>query len=437
MEICTPNSKRPVRGKWFFLGAFIFACFLFWWLPSLLFRAVVHQADTVESGTIAISALALVLFIAGYLFPTFGRPVRQFSEPVLDACGNFAYTITIYLTLPALILAVQFWRSHSGTSYAGSAPIPLSHQAVLYIHLFFGFMFLGASNPKQKGWRRILIATILVTLPRLIISLHWGRFFLAQAIVPALLIAFARGWIHFSVKRVVQVIALALAILFVPALTRGDSMMNREEIIDWFAAGSTLRLYQKNIDLNLNGYCNPFLVGMTAKVIPYGQLDICVLESFAGKKRMPATISRILTFNDPLTFLGTQSGTGGNYLLELYLLGGLAAVYAGSALFGFICRQFVSWIGIRSLFSGIWAECLTRALFAPRGEFTYVFERIPSLVLTTLFVVLIVWVGRLMRKEVSGQACASYGKLSTAIMKDLNREILTRNNHEQTFERRN
>jgi hypothetical protein len=114
---------------------------------------------------------------------------------------------------------------------------------------------------------------------------------------------------------------------------------------------------------------------------------------------MPATLNRILTVNDPASFQGTVSGTGSNYLLDLYLFGGLSAVYGGSALFGFSCRRFVSWIGQRSLFSGIWAECLTRALFAPRGDIGYVFERIPSLVATTLLVVLVVWAARLLKNE--------------------------------------
>jgi hypothetical protein len=399
MESHMPNPRKAVHGKWFFLAAFIFSCFLFWWLPSLVFRMVVHQADAVEDGTVAVSVLALVFFIAGYLLPTSNRPKRHFSRSVFDACGDLAYRITVLLAIPATILAVQFWRTHSGLSYEGAGGIPFAYQAVLYTHLFFGFMYLGASDPKQEGWRRILTATVLVTLPRLIISLHWGRFFLAQAIVPALLIAFARGWIRFSVKRMSQISALALAILFVPPLTRGDSVFAQGEIVNWLAAGSSLRLYQDNTDLNLNGYCDPFLVALTAKVIPYGQLNWCVLESFAEKKNIPATMSRILTVNDPRTFFGTQSGTGGNYLLELYLFGGFAAVYGGSALFGFTCRRFVGWIGMRSLFSGIWAECLTRALFAPRGELSYVFERIPSLVLTTVFVIFAVWAGRLLQKE--------------------------------------
>jgi hypothetical protein len=121
---------------------------------------------------------------------------------------------------------------------------------------------------------------------------------------------------------------------------------------------------------------------------------------------MPATLDRILTVNDPTTFEGTVAGTGSNYLLDLYLFSGMIAVFAGSAVFGFSCRRFVGWIGKRSLFSGIWAECLTRALMAPRGSLGYVYERIPSLVLATVLVVFIVWAGRLLCREYAANPAA-------------------------------
>jgi len=404
------RAQDRVRGKWFFLASFVFACFLFWWLPSLLFRAVVHQADEIENETIVISVLALVCFIAGYIFPAFGRPAPRISGPRIDACMDFAYRATLILALPAFIVSVMFWRSHASQTYGYVAidAIPLSYQAVLYTHLFFGFMYFGAANPEKHGWRRIATTSILVILPRFIISLHWGRFFLAQAVLPALLIAIARSWIRFSPKRLLQTAALALVILFLPAMTRGDFDSGRTVIVEWLSGGSSLRLMQTDADLNLNGYCNPLLISLTAKSIPYGLLNLCVLD-LGSQKNVPATLDRILTINNPVNSNGIVSGTGSNYLLELYLSGGLSAVYAGSFLFGFLCRRFVGWIGARSLFAGIWAECLTRTLLAPRGNLSYVLERIPSLVLTTLLVMAIVWAMRLlsMNQAANGEAQAA------------------------------
>lgn len=395
MEMNTSVTNNQARGKWFFLCIFIFACFLFWWLPSILFRVVVHRADSVDNSTIVISILALALFTVGYLLPAFRRPVSQYPEVILDACGGFAYRATLLLFMPALIASVNLWYTRSAFAYGSAGAIPRPYQALFYTHLFFGFMFLGAAYPEKQGWRRIVISATLVTLPRFVVSLHGGRFFLAQAVVPALLIALARGWLQLTPKKLLQLAAIALVIIFVPPLTRGDSVIGEDASITFFVAGGSLQLFQDNTSLDLSGYCPPLLVSLTAKTIPYTLMGKCVLD-FAGLKSMPATLNRILTVNDPLSFDGTVSGTGSNYLLDLFLFGGMTGVYLGSALFGFSCRRFVEWIGKRSLFSGIWAECLTRALFAPRGDLGYVYERVPSLILATFFVILLVWCGRLL-----------------------------------------
>jgi hypothetical protein len=398
MSICTRCAPPPTRGKWFFLSAFIFACFLFWWLPSILFRVVIHGADAVEDQTIVVSVIALALFTAAYLLPRQRRMRSQFSTPVLDGCVDFAFKASALLFVPALAIAVQLFENSAGVTYGEGDQIPGPYQAVLYAHLFFGFMYLGAADPSRQGWRRTWAVVILFTLPRLIESLHGGRFFLAQALVPAMLIAIGRGWICFSWKRIAQIVSLALLIFYLPPLTRGDAIVGQQETIDFISAGSTLLLFQNNQDLNLSGQCPPLLVSLTAKTIPYGLLNLCTVD-FAGLKGMPATLNRILTINDPTTFGGTVAGTGSNYLLELDLSGGLLAVFAGSALFGLSCRHMVSWVGKRSLFSGIWAECLTRALLAPRGDLGYVYERIPSLVCATLLVVLVAWSGLMLQKE--------------------------------------
>jgi hypothetical protein len=256
--------------------------------------------------------------------------------------------------------------------------------------MFFGFLFLGVARTIPQDRRRIVIASILVILPRFIISLRWGRFFLVQAIVPVVFIALARGWMRLSGKRVLQLGALAMFILFVPPLTRGDKFLGQDEMVTFLEAGSSLRLFQDNIDLNLAERCPPLLVSMTAKLIPYGLLDVCTMEIY-GSKGVPATLDRILTDNDPST-QGTLYGTGANYMLELYLTGGIGAIILGSVFFGFSSRCFVQWISQRSLFAGIWAECLSRVLFAPRGTLGYVYERIPSLLTATLIIVGLGWI---------------------------------------------
>ncbi len=390
------GSRSP--GKWLFLCSFIFSCLLFWWMRSIILQLLLGLRDSVDDSTIQISVIAVICFTAGYLFPRVGSGTRHLPATMLDACGDFAFRVTTVLFVPAFLLAISLLESRAALDYGSSGPMPRALQALLYTHLFFGFMCIGAADPAKQGWRRIWIAAALLTLPRLVISLHGGRFFLAQALVPVLLIAMARGWIRITLKHLMWLSVSALFIIFVPAITRGDPIFGGSQDQQMFLQSDVLGLYQNNTDLALDPGCPPLLISLTAKTIPYGLLGVCVID-FGGLKNLPATLERILTNNDPGSSQGTVAGTGSIYLLELYVTGGLFAVYFGSALFGFTCRSFLAWCGKRSLFAGIWAECLTRALLAPRGNLGYVYERIPSLVLATWLVVLVVWSMKLLQRE--------------------------------------
>jgi O-antigen polysaccharide polymerase Wzy len=373
-----------------FYLAFLFACLLFWWLPSLLFF-LAGIDDPVKSWALWMSVAGIIAFTVGYLLP----PVclrTEIPQTVLDDCENLAWHTTFWLAIPALILAVQFFLYRGTVEYGEGEGLSLVHQGVLYTHMFAGFLYLGCARDKWENRRRIVGTVILVTLPRLIISLHWARFFLAQAVVPILFIALARGWIHMSIKRWVQLGIIALTILFVPALTRGDQFLAQSELLGFFASGSSLQLLQDNANLDLAKWCPPLFVSLTDKVIPYNLLGACTVDLW-GQKGLPATLDRILTYNDPAAD-GNLRGTGSNYLLELYLSGGVTALLVGSVLFGYSNRCFIDWTGRRSLFAGIWAECLSRSLFAPRTTVGYVFERIPSLVFVTLFIALVLFIAR-------------------------------------------
>jgi hypothetical protein len=398
------GSRSP--GKWLFLCSFIFSCFLFWWMRSMILQLVLGLQDSVDDSTIDISVVALICFAAGYLFPRIGAGTRHLSAPMLDACGDFAYRVTTVLFVPALLLAVYLLESRAALDYGASGPVPTAFQALLYAHLFFGFMCIGAADPAKQGWGRIWVTATFLTLPRLIVSLHGGRFFLAQALVPVLLIAMARGWIRLTLKHLMWLAVIALFIIFVPAITRGDPILGASPDQQMFLQSDVLGLYQNNTDLGFESGCPPLLISLTAKTIPYSLLGVCVID-FGGFKNLPATLERILTNNDPGSSQGTVARTGSNYLLELYVTGGVFAVYFGSILFGFTCRSFLAWCGKRSLFAGIWAECLTRALLAPRGNLGYVYERIPSLVLATWLVVLVVWGTRLLEREYSAGPLAN------------------------------
>lgn len=385
-RIDNPDATRHAART--FYVAFLFACFLFWWLPSFLFR-ILGLNGAVANWTLWVSALAVVAFTAGYLLPPF-RMRTEIPQVIVDQCEVLSWKATLWITLPAAALAVRFFLYRGSVAYGEGEGLSFLDQAVFYLHMFVAFLYLGCAKSGLANRRRIIAAAALVILPRLIVSLHWGRFFLGQAIVPILFLALARGWIRMTLQRWAVFAGLSLVILFVPALTRGDQVFGQDDVVRFFASGGSLKLFQDNRNLDLSGYCPPLLISMTADVVPYGALGVCTIDIW-GRKDLPATLERILTYNDPSTE-GSQRGTGANYLLELYLSGGMAVLLLGSVFFGYTNRCFIDWVGRRSLFAGVWAECLSRSLFAPRNTLGYVYQRIPSLILVTLLVAMTIYV---------------------------------------------
>jgi hypothetical protein len=391
-EICVefeaPKGTGPPRNpvKRMFVGSFIFACVLFWWLPSILIR-LLGMGDPITAWAWRMSIGALGAFVVGFLSPRFSAGCSRIAPYTLNRCAEFAYSATKLVAIPAFFIAARFAVYRASLAYGEGTDIPLAFQAVLYTHMFFAYMFLGSLEDFiGQNRRKAFIAIGLVLFPRLIISLHWTRFFVGQTMVVILLMAFARGWLRLSAARIFQLCLVVGFIFFVPALTRGDRVFGEAsdgspQLISFIKGGSTLGFFQDY--RNLHTECPPLLVSLTEKMIPYSALKICTID-VGGAKNTPSVLSSLLTRQDTNDLV---TGTGSIYILELYLTGGVVGIILGSAIFGASCRWFVENLSSRSLFAGIWAECLVRALFAPRGNLGYVYERIPSLVFATLCVI--------------------------------------------------
>jgi hypothetical protein len=373
------------HAAWLFALAFVAACGLFWWLPSLITRYALNSFDPVTNPVLAISLIAVATFLAGFLFLGPRKPAPTAPKGwELDGCAEWGYALALALALPALLMAVHFSAQRMHVEYGSGEGIPFLHQAVLYAHMFFCLLFLGASRDEPTNRGRLLLVIVLLLLPRLLISLTWGRFFVAQAIVPVVLLAVSRGWLRLNPALLLKLAMVAAMIIFVPAMTRGDRIFGEQEIFEFFAYGSTLKLFQDNLFFDLSGRCEPLLVSLTAKLIPWGALHECVID-LGDRQQVPATLDRLLTSAE-IGSLDALVGTGSNYLLELFLFGGIGAILLGSLLLGWSSRWFIRWLSVPSIFAGIWAECLTRTLFAPRSNFGYIFERIPGLLLAILAV---------------------------------------------------
>ena len=392
------SPSAPLDGRQssirLFLVAFLLSCVLFWWLASFLYRFVLNVPDPVKNWALSLSCSSVFLFIAGYKLPRMSLHFKAVSDGVLQITENFAYRVVLALSLPVSAIALLYAKKLAGSTYGSSLGVPFLAQAVFYPYLFVGLMFLGTARPGKFDARKVLLVSLLMILPRIAITLHYARFFAAQAIVPILFLAVAKEWIRLTKKQLIILSAIAMAIIFVPAYTRGDKMVGTKNIVSFFATGSTLQFVQDNVDLNLDGRCSPLLVSLTAKVIPYHTLGMCTID-YEGLKGEPATLERILTVNEVGSADDTGVGTGSNYMLELYLSGGMIALVLGSIAFGYCSKLLVFSLAGRSLFNGIWAMCLSRALFAPRSNLGYVFELVPGYIVATLFT--------------ASLACAIYG----------------------------
>lgn len=379
------QSRSHADGA--FLVIFVLACLLFWWLPSLLFRGVLDTEDPVTNASLLTSLMALVSFIFGYAIAL--PRVVLFQHFDLERLRTLAGRLTLLVFWPAVVVSVLFFQRRMAYEYGSGEGLSTIEQSVLYGHLFFGFLYLGLLE-RDVPRRQLLVALLTITLPRLIISMQWGRFFLAQALVPIIFLALARGWLRITWRLFGIMMLVSILILFGPALARGDSVFGSEEIVRFFANGSTMLLYQDNLDKTGN-HCPPLLVALTAKTIPWSALQVCTIDIW-GQRDLPATLDRLLAF-DEIGDADSLTGPGSNYLLELFLTGGSPAIVIGSLLFGLACRTMVRSLVSPSLFSPIWIECLTRAALAPRSNLGYVFERVPSLLLSYLLfaVVITTW----------------------------------------------
>jgi hypothetical protein len=393
MPFAISKAGRDNPLMWPFLGAFVISCVLFWWLQPIVLRMWLRVPSLLETRIIWTSAAALAIFVLGYLLPSPEWKATMASKRVLDRCQAFAYWGAILGFVPALVVAIQFSMYRAGLSgYYGVGEGPSTlQQLILYSHLFCGLMYVGLVPSPIFERVRLLTVVCLTVAPRLAISLHWGRFFVAQAIVPIAFIAISRRWIEIDVKWCFVIALIAVFIFFVPALNRGDQIFGKDRLgsgypqfVNYLGYMNSLRYFQENMDLTYE--CPPIVVSFTAKLIPYPLLGICTID-VGSKKNVTATLDRLVTkrYSDYMINDG-----GSSYLLELYLAGGMTAITLGSVLFGFSCRIFVGLLHCRSLYAGIWAECLSRALMAPRGTLGYVYEKIPFLFLVTLVIVVLV-----------------------------------------------
>jgi hypothetical protein len=378
-----------------YLTSFFSSCFLFWWLPFIFTRLFLHLPGIVSNWAMAISIVSAIFYFVGYLlFPTIA-PFRVVSIDVINGCERLSEKMTIGLFFPSIAYALYFYILHLHDVY-GEYTIPFAAQGIFYAHLFFGFMYLSIFRLEKHRKKSLWFAIAFILLPRILISLNYGRAFIAFGALPIVFIAISRGWLKVTVKGVAGVLLVGVCIVIVPAMLRGDLKSQfggvgrnnmRMFLGGWLSSGSSLVVFDKASAANLLGECSPILVSLTEQIVPYETLGICTVPHGPGVSASDsAGIATYIINGDSFSY----AGTGSTYILDLYWAGGIIAIIVGSIIMGATCRLFVSAVAYRSIFSGIWAESLVRSLFAVRGTYGYMYQRIPSLLFATFLCALIV-----------------------------------------------
>ncbi len=394
-----------VQRRFFYLYMFFLACVAFWWSPSIVlaFKGV---DGFIKTETLLLSILAFGCFAVGYtFFSNKYYPLFTYPLSLLKKVNIVSRTITLLFSAPALLCAVLFFITRSALTYGEGDGVPLLYQAFFYAQLSFFFVYISTCDEEERK-SNLFWAIIIVTIAiRLIVSLQWGRFFLVQAVFPIFIVFAARKWIVFSLKNIVAFLLVGAFVVLAPAYFRGDfntAISITDEIdfdkvdtegasIEYMKASSTLKLFEDNKDDDYSNYCNPLVVSLTQKVVPYALLDMCVMDIWR-EKALATTMDRILAYKE----LGHEAsqevlaGPGSNYLIESYVsLYGVFGIVVVSFVFGVITAISFNSLTTASLFGSIWLEILTRGVLIPRGNVGYALERVPMLLLTTLVFILL------------------------------------------------
>lgn len=382
------NGSRFVY-MFFFLGS----CFVFWWLPSVVYRVLLDYPDPVLDPALTLSFYAVVSFVTGYvLTASYNVAFFRSNTVILERTARVSKWLTVLFGIPSFFLALEFFLYRATVDYGRGEGIPLLYQAFFYPQMSFFFLYI-TTTPDKELKPKVFWALVALSIGiRLIVSLKWGRFFVGQIIFAFFIVALARGWLRITPTNMLKLLLAGVFVFAVPAITRGDfdaskKTSNDNPLVEFVAAGSTLKLFQDNTELDLTDWCNPLFVSLSAKTVPFKALDVCTIDIW-GEFGLPATLDRILAYNEiGAKAMDVLNGPGSNYMLELYVsLGREIGVIVGSFFFGMSCAFSYNALQFRTIYGSIWLEILSRAIFAPRSNLGYVFERLPSLYMTTIIV---------------------------------------------------
>ena len=287
-------------------------------------------------------------------------------------------TLYVFVSTPVLApwAALQAWNTASvGYGYVEAIGRPLN--LALYVNLSLLPVILW--NRDVLGVRRYWVILFLIVLPRALITLGGGRFFVLQALIPIALWETQRMRHVVNVKTVAVGSGILLAMFYgIPAL-RGDALLGFAGMVAGSPLGFVAAVESSGV---LQNNDRSELVTCSVVVNATG-LDPCGLRDvFRVPGDVPARLDHATTYHlREMTGFETL-GTGGNPVVEAFPRGELS----WGVLWFAIAGGLLSWTVWRSVTSPVACYLLphvtAKSLFLWRATLSEIFERIPLVLLS-------------------------------------------------------
>ena len=363
------------------LFIFLIGVAAFWVVPEGI-RIVyfnTYQDDAVY-GYLALSACVVAvsyLLAAAWL----GRTAVDTRPPAdRDAALRLSARVIGYLAPVCMLLAVAFIGMRWGTEYGEGDSMPYVFQIFLYAHLYTFFFYLRFVDEKEVKSRRFVLLSLAVLLPRLLISTHWGRFFVGQAMLPFVFAMLVGGNVMVRMRHVLIIVLGAGCIYFVLPWLRGDDVggQGTESVLRFIAGGGPVHLVGQVEDVE-QAYPNVNFL-MTGLVGPFAPNLLSAEERIDiwGQEGAPLTLDRAFAELEGIGFY-SLTGPGSVYVADLLVLGGMAALVAGSIVIGGLLACARSLYRLPVLLSLALFDIVSKIVFLPRTSFTYLIDRIAVL----------------------------------------------------------
>ncbi|CAN7542110.1 hypothetical protein LJR034_003719 [Caballeronia sp. LjRoot34] len=363
------------------LFIFLVGVAAFWVVPEGI-RIVyfnTYQDDSVY-GYLALSACVVAVsyvLVAAWL----GRKAADTRPPAdRDAALRLSARVISYLAPVCMLLAAAFVGMRWGTEYGEGDSMPYVFQIFLYAHLYTFFFYLRFVDENEVKSRRFILLSLAVLLPRLLISTHWGRFFVGQAMLPFVFALLVGGHVMVRLRHVLIIVLGAGCIYFVLPMLRGDDVggQGTESVLLFIAGGGPVHLVGQVEDVE-QAYPNVNFL-MTGLVGPFAPNLLSAEERIDiwGQEGAPLTLDRAFAEMEGIGFY-SLTGPGSVYVADLLVLGGMTALIAGSIVIGGLLACARSLYKLPVLVSLALFDIVSKIVFLPRTSFTYLIDRIAVL----------------------------------------------------------